>query len=131
MIRRPPRSTLFPYTTLFRSPHDEASLQQAFGYVQQWGAEVPDADKVADLGSALDHLRSLPEVTGPVAAMGYCLGGMPAYRTAANFAPNACVAYYGPGAGGFVLRAGRGDAPPQLSYRWTPPPTHPRGGDDG
>src|SRR2546430_8557078 len=25
MIRRPPRSTLFPYTTLFRSRHDEAS----------------------------------------------------------------------------------------------------------
>src|SRR5687768_17738994 len=24
MIRRPPRSTLFPYTTLFRSPHDLA-----------------------------------------------------------------------------------------------------------
>src|SRR3712207_6879656 len=22
MIRRPPRSTLFPYTTLFRSPHE-------------------------------------------------------------------------------------------------------------
>src|SRR2546422_8987587 len=27
MIRRPPRSTLFPYTTLFRSPH----LQRADG----------------------------------------------------------------------------------------------------
>src|SRR3712207_7820801 len=26
MIRRPPRSTLFPYTTLFRSPAGEASL---------------------------------------------------------------------------------------------------------
>src|SRR2546422_8419446 len=25
MIRRPPRSTLFPYTTLFRSPHDAAA----------------------------------------------------------------------------------------------------------
>src|SRR2546427_1320722 len=25
MIRRPPRSTLFPYTTLFRSPHDAQS----------------------------------------------------------------------------------------------------------
>src|SRR2546421_7813996 len=25
MIRRPPRSTLFPYTTLFRSPADTAS----------------------------------------------------------------------------------------------------------
>src|SRR2546427_3725994 len=24
MIRRPPRSTLFPYTTLFRSPHQPA-----------------------------------------------------------------------------------------------------------
>src|SRR2546429_5721998 len=28
MIRRPPRSTLFPYTTLFRSPRPLASLRQ-------------------------------------------------------------------------------------------------------
>src|SRR3712207_8698115 len=28
MIRRPPRSTLFPYTTLFRSPADCAHLDQ-------------------------------------------------------------------------------------------------------
>src|SRR2546426_10414418 len=26
MIRRPPRSTLFPYTTLFRSPHRPAAV---------------------------------------------------------------------------------------------------------
>src|SRR2546430_10568281 len=26
MIRRPPRSTLFPYTTLFRSPHGDGGL---------------------------------------------------------------------------------------------------------
>src|SRR5258708_21413668 len=26
MIRRPPRSTLFPYTTLFRSEHDKSRL---------------------------------------------------------------------------------------------------------
>src|SRR2546425_7166666 len=26
MIRRPPRSTLFPYTTLFRSPHELLDL---------------------------------------------------------------------------------------------------------
>src|SRR3712207_8726831 len=31
MIRRPPRSTLFPYTTLFRS-HGSASLPQYDGY---------------------------------------------------------------------------------------------------
>src|SRR5256886_15088187 len=28
MIRRPPRSTLFPYTTLFRSPAEEFGLEQ-------------------------------------------------------------------------------------------------------
>src|SRR3712207_7267605 len=27
MIRRPPRSTLFPYTTLFRSPRGQAALE--------------------------------------------------------------------------------------------------------
>src|SRR5690349_25071547 len=26
IVRRPPRSTLFPYTTLFRSPHREPAL---------------------------------------------------------------------------------------------------------
>src|SRR5260221_8416414 len=28
MIRRPPRSTLFPYTTLFRSPHNAGALRE-------------------------------------------------------------------------------------------------------
>src|SRR2546429_9176414 len=28
MIRRPPRSTLFPYTTLFRSPREEEPLDE-------------------------------------------------------------------------------------------------------
>src|SRR2546430_9213521 len=39
MIRRPPRSTLFPYTTLFRSPsqHDEPlnSIRSEHGHVDQ------------------------------------------------------------------------------------------------
>src|SRR5258708_28864204 len=29
MIRRPPRSTLFPYTTLFRSPHSAYRSEEA------------------------------------------------------------------------------------------------------
>src|SRR2546422_7950665 len=42
MIRRPPRSTLFPYTTLFRSPscraaHKEASAsERSAGSIQFW-----------------------------------------------------------------------------------------------
>src|SRR5258708_20971911 len=31
MIRRPPRSTLFPYTTLFRSVHDHGGLRVGGG----------------------------------------------------------------------------------------------------
>src|SRR5256885_10861717 len=30
MIRRPPRSTLFPYTTLFRSEHGRTRIQDSF-----------------------------------------------------------------------------------------------------
>src|SRR5687768_18181409 len=33
MIRRPPRSTLFPYTTLFRSPRSAGEPVQDFGVV--------------------------------------------------------------------------------------------------
>src|SRR3712207_8048102 len=34
MIRRPPRSTLFPYTTLFRSQPRPGSIQHARGLVE-------------------------------------------------------------------------------------------------
>src|SRR2546429_5363128 len=40
MIRRPPRSTLFPYTTLFRSPADvadENSHLEALGQLRESG----------------------------------------------------------------------------------------------
>src|SRR3712207_8743500 len=40
MIRRPPRSTLFPYTTLFRSPGDLPDAERADGGVGVAGAEV-------------------------------------------------------------------------------------------
>src|SRR5439155_6960360 len=33
MIRRPPRSTLFPYTTLFRSHHGDAVVIGGFDYL--------------------------------------------------------------------------------------------------
>src|SRR5215211_8318940 len=47
MIRRPPRSTLFPYTTLFRSP-------QAGGVL-----EAPLVGKLADAGAQTPLGRSL------------------------------------------------------------------------
>src|SRR5205814_6439727 len=79
-------------------PHDEAALQEAFGYMTRYMTEVPDEKKIADLGGALEHLRSLPEVAGQkVAAMGYCLGGFLAYQLACHYEPDAAVSYYGSG----------------------------------
>src|SRR5256885_2782864 len=44
MIRRPPRSTLFPYTTLFRSVRrDQRGLQQAMGIALHQMAILEDA----------------------------------------------------------------------------------------
>jgi len=57
MIRRPPRSTLFPYTTLFRS-----------------GLEVNTERARANLAAAGDVLaeqRSMTELTGRAALPGY------------------------------------------------------------
>src|SRR3712207_7957300 len=62
MIRRPPRSTLFPYTTLFRSrldmaveqgPAEFATTQQAFGTQQHQHDEDERVDHVAQRGDTL------------------------------------------------------------------------------
>src|SRR3712207_7493564 len=44
MIRRPPRSTLFPYTTLFRSPHGPLSIPGGEGGRLARGPFVHPAD---------------------------------------------------------------------------------------
>src|SRR3712207_8089674 len=58
MIRRPPRSTLFPYTTLFRSRERDA-LQDLLGAVLGVDADV----QVSDLQGA-HGVASLPSVSG-------------------------------------------------------------------
>src|SRR3712207_7294665 len=60
MIRRPPRSTLFPYTTLFRSDrgeHDVGRRHREVGPVVLADAEVVDADLVGEhaLGDDVTH----------------------------------------------------------------------------
>src|SRR5688572_32694228 len=54
MIRRPPRSTLFPYTTLFRSPGEAANLARHVQFLfqpQRHGFEkgLDAARRVADV----------------------------------------------------------------------------------
>src|SRR3712207_7239871 len=57
MIRRPPRSTLFPYTTLFRSAAVEDALEQLAGFGQPQGRAVDDGHR-----GPIDRLR--PCLTG-------------------------------------------------------------------
>src|SRR3712207_8588601 len=59
MIRRPPRSTLFPYTTLFRSAHvvvDDAELGAAGVGVEDGKARRGPADaRLADAAGVQQH----------------------------------------------------------------------------
>src|SRR2546423_11206398 len=49
MIRRPPRSTLFPYTTLFRSPRDDP---RRHGAPKQGGRAIMPSGGIAVQGLA-------------------------------------------------------------------------------
>src|ERR1039457_4391364 len=50
MIRRPPRSTIFPYTTLFRSVHLSALSWVACHQQLRRAGDPPDGDGSQDLG---------------------------------------------------------------------------------
>src|SRR5260370_23904499 len=63
MIRRPPRSTLFPYTTLFRS-QDEACVGQVVGDVNDALQLVHGFDAADTLDfEAMDELKRSEEHT--------------------------------------------------------------------
>src|SRR3712207_6947581 len=57
MIRRPPRSTLFPYTTLFRSHRD---VKPSNIYVREDGSPV-----LLDFGSARQKNTELTAIVSP------------------------------------------------------------------
>src|SRR5687768_18285121 len=57
MLRRPPRSTLFPYTTLFRSePEDPGD----FGVVREFSWDDGQEDAEQDAGDDPEHRREGP-----------------------------------------------------------------------
>src|SRR5256885_14899139 len=62
MIRRPPRSTLFPYTTLFRSVDlQRRADEQVAGIVARRLAEGAVAAQAA-VGAGEEHVRARPDV---------------------------------------------------------------------
>ena len=64
MIRRPPRSTLFPYTTLFRSPHDGPDvrlLKEEFQEDQE-GLLLANATVVVGIGMGVGGLENVAKI---------------------------------------------------------------------
>ncbi len=57
-----------------------------------------DPDKgITDISATIAHLRGVGGTNGKVGAIGYCLGGLMAYLTAARTDVDASVGYYGVG----------------------------------
>ncbi|HLJ63911.1 MAG TPA: dienelactone hydrolase family protein, partial [Stellaceae bacterium] len=57
-----------------------------------------DIDRaIEDIAATLAALRALPACKGKVGALGFCLGGLLAYLTAARTDIDAAVSYYGVG----------------------------------
>src|SRR2546422_11499376 len=92
MIRRPPRSTLFPYTTLFRSAADRHQVRLRDGPVRRvhrpprrrGGADVPNDPRPGRRKEDHDDRRAPPQGEHPlqrawiaeqVPQCGYCQSG--------------------------------------------------------
>lgn len=65
--------------------------KRAFDLMGKFNADLG----VKDIQATITHLRSHAGVNGKIGAVGYCLGGLLAYLTAARTDADASVGYYG------------------------------------
>jgi carboxymethylenebutenolidase len=73
------------------SDKTDAEWQRAFDLMNRFDAALG----VKDIQTTIAQLRTVAGCTGKVGAVGYCLGGLLAYLTAARTDSDACVGYYG------------------------------------
>jgi carboxymethylenebutenolidase len=71
----------------------EAEWKRAFGLFNAFDVDLG----VKDIGAAIAHARQHPGCAGKVGVVGFCLGGLLAFLSAARTDSNASVAYYGVG----------------------------------
>ena len=72
--------------------HTDAEWKRAFDLMGRFDQDAG----VKDIQNSIDYLRhSVTGCTGKVGAVGYCLGGLLAYLTAARTDADASVGYYG------------------------------------
>jgi carboxymethylenebutenolidase len=89
-----------------------ADRERAVALMQAYTME----QSLADIATAVAALRAMPEVTGPVGSLGYCMGGRLAYLAAATAGVDAAVAFYGGGIQGQLERAAGITCPMQFHY---------------
>lgn len=73
--------------------HSEAEWKKAFELFNAFDVEAG----VKDIAATLAYIRKDPACTGKAGAVGFCLGGLLAFLTAARTDSDASVAYYGVG----------------------------------
>ncbi|MFI6098486.1 dienelactone hydrolase family protein [Lentzea sp. NPDC051213] len=73
--------------------HDEAGIAKSMEVAGKLDLPLAAADVVASVA----YLRGLPEVTGGVGVLGFCLGGTLAYAVAVESDPDTSVSFYGSG----------------------------------
>jgi carboxymethylenebutenolidase len=71
---------------------------------------------VTDLTATVKALRALPECTGKVGSLGFCMGGLLSFLAAANAGVDAAVCYYGGGIGDQLGQVGKIRCPILLHF---------------
>lgn len=79
-------------------------------------SQVDIASTLGDIAATATTLRAMPEVTGKLAAIGYCFGGRLAYLSAAQGSVDAAVPYYGGGIHDNLDQASKIKAPILFHY---------------
>jgi carboxymethylenebutenolidase len=92
--------------------HDEAGLTESL----ELAGHFDVGQGVTDAAAALQHLRVLPEVTGGIGVIGFCLGGSIAFFLAAQAELNAAVSFYGSAVPGNVAVLERITIPVQFHF---------------
>lgn len=82
-----------PFAPNIELGYGEADHAKAFDYYARFDVERA----VRDIRATVDAARAMPESTGQVGALGFCLGGKLAYLAAAECGVDCAVGYYGVG----------------------------------
>ncbi|WP_420223273.1 dienelactone hydrolase family protein [Pigmentiphaga litoralis] len=90
--------------------YDEASWQRAFDLYKAFDIDLG----MKDIATTVAALRQLPECTGKVGALGFCLGGTLSYLAATRCGVDAAISYYGVGIDAYLAEAGAISCPTVL-----------------